>query len=188
MPAAVLIRSHGFWCGSVRDAYLMLCISYSHAMHLAPRVCSCCGPWILTVGVGLGLRCWLLADIRPWFGSMFSKFVHWFAGVTVINISYPPLSWFAVMASDVARWGMHISWYASHTSSLQLLWLVLLDSWRVARFGMPSANLIWFQNFEILTETSASDTLKLSLVTTKPVFGVFDQVRLKLACSASETS
>ena len=29
---------------------------------------------------------------------------------------------------------------------------------------------------------------QLSLVTRKPVFGVSDQVRLKLACSATETS
>ena len=28
----------------------------------------------------------------------------------------------------------------------------------------------------------------LSLVTRKPVFGIFDQLRLKAACSASETS
>ena len=60
----------------------------SHAMHLTPQVCSCCGSWILKVGMGFGFRCWLLADIRPWFGSMFSEFVYWFAGVTVINISY----------------------------------------------------------------------------------------------------
>ena len=33
-----------------------------------------------------------------------------------------------------------------------------------------------------------SDTKQLSLVMRKPVFGVCDQVRLKLACSASEAS
>ena len=88
MPTTVLIRESWLlmWLGEV-------CIS--GAMHLTPRVCTCCGSWILTVGEGLGLGCWLLADICPWFGSMLSEFVHWFAHFTVIKSHTwcPPLSW-----------------------------------------------------------------------------------------------
>ena len=88
MPAAVLIHSHGFWCGWVRDAYLMLCIS--HISCYASHTSSLQLLWLVDLDGWrwARLRCWLLADIRPWFGSTFSEFVHWFAGVTVINISY----------------------------------------------------------------------------------------------------
>ena len=169
MPAAVLIHSHGFWCGWVRDAYLMLCISHiscyashiSHCMHLTFRVCSCCGSWILTVGVGLGLRCWLLADICPWFGTMFSEFVQWFAGVTVINSSY--------LMSAAVLIHSHGFWCGSVRDAYLMLCISHLESavvvargscqWHVARFGMLAIRWNPPILFEILMETSASGTL-----------------------------
>ena len=36
--------------------------------------------------------------------------------------------------------------------------------------------------------SSTDDPIQMSLVMRKPVFGVFDQVRLKSVCSATETS
>ena len=50
MPAAVLVRESCFlrWLGGG-------CIFSSRAMHLPPDVCGCCGSWILTVGVWLGM-------------------------------------------------------------------------------------------------------------------------------------
>ena len=44
-----------------------------------------------------------------------------------------------------------------------------------------------FQNFNC-GNVSTNDKRHLSLVTRKPVFGVFDQVRLKSASAAAETS
>ena len=45
-----------------------------------------------------------------------------------------------------------------------------------------------FQNNKIHFHLSEMTRYHMSLVTRKPVFGVCDQVRLKPACSATETS
>ena len=49
------------------------------------------------------------------------------------------------------------------------------------------AKEIWYQSWSALDQSTVS-LIYMSLVTRKPVFGVFDQVRLKLACAATEAS
>ena len=60
--------------------------------------------------------------------------------------------------------------------------------WSESSLGVPS--FCWFchEAAQLFSWISASVALYLSLVTRKPVFGVSDQIRLKPAYSASETS
>ena len=79
-PPLSWFAGHSFWCGSVG------CIVSSRAMHLPPDVCICCGSWILTVEVWLGLGRSLLADVRP--SAFFPKRLFLVLLMTVIPDSY----------------------------------------------------------------------------------------------------
>ena len=59
--------------------------------------------------------------------------------------------------------------------------------WRTDK-NYPSIIILLFCSSEFSTSTKRKGSWNMSLVSRKPVFGVFDQVRLKPVCSATEAS
>ena len=67
-------------------------------------------------------------------------------------------------------------------------------NWRKLRFDEFTRSILTLSSLEssfllsFFSSSFSSYRKQLTLVTKKPVFGTFDQVRLKQVCSAAETS
>ena len=138
--------------------YRDIILSRQWKIKMLIRLCGCAG-WSAPLLFALGMN----------------RFSHDMVHIYQDQTEVAAWSWSALFAILPSSFGFPNS--KNHVVYTAIVWDV--PSFRI--FAICTCSFV-------MTETNIKYEIRMSLVTRKPVFGVFDQVRLKPACLAAETS